>query len=131
MTDLTRSVYDRFVEGRTVYILDTIEESSDGGATWAALNLTSSSLSVRFRAWKRPPVDGASGYIIDQPMTKVTAASGIVGYYATFEAEYGEVECEIVVVDSAVTATGVTTTGYRESLWKRWKAEVVSAVRYA
>ena len=127
---LTPSVYSTFVEGRTTYILDTLQESSDGGATWTARDVSSATVSVRFRAYKRPIVDGATGVLIDAAMTEVTAASGIVGYYARFDADYGQIECEIVVVDSSV-ADATTLTGYREVLWKRWKAEVISSVRAA
>lgn len=124
---LSPSVYSVFCEGRTTYVLLTLQESSDGGSTWSAKDVSASSLSVRFRAYKRPIVDGASGVIIDEAMTKVTAASGIVGYYVLFTTDYGQVECEVVVVDSAVTGQATKST-YREVLWRRWKAEVIPAV---
>lgn len=128
MTRLARSRYETFVEGRTTYVRLTLQTTTDGGATWSAIDVSASSLSVHLRAWKRPPVDGSSSYIVDVTLTKITAASGIVGGYVEFAAEYGQVECEVVLIDTGA-ASSVTTSGYREQVIHRWLAEVVSAVR--
>lgn len=125
--DLKPSLYTTFQAGATVYVEVTLEESSDGGATYTAKSVASSDITARFRALKRPTVPTSAGYIIDAAMTEVDAANGVVGYYATFSAAYGQVECQIVVVDAG-TANATTTTGYRETLWKRWNAEVVEGV---
>ena len=125
---LTPSRYDTFVEGRTTYVRLTLQATTDGGATHSAIDVSSASLSVHLRAFKRPPVDGSASYLVDVTMTKVTAASGIVGGYVEFGADYGQVECEVVLIDTGAVST-VTTSGYREQIIKRWLAEVVSAVR--
>jgi hypothetical protein len=119
---VTRSRYEEFLEGQTVYVLDTLEDSSDG-ATWAAKDVSSATLSVKFRAQTLPAGTGSSSWIIDQTMTKVDGAAGKVGAYVNFTADYGSVECMIVLVDSAVVNTK-TTTGYRETIYKRWEATV-------
>jgi hypothetical protein len=124
----TPSVYAVFVEARSTYVRFTLQDSTDGGSTWSALDVSSSSLSVAFRAFKLPPTDGVAGYLVNSTLTKVTAASGIVGGYVRFTADYGQVQCEVVVIDSG-TADANTTSGYREVVYRRWVAEVVPAVK--
>ena len=123
-----QSRYETFVEGRTTYVRLTLQSTTDGGTTWSAIDVSASSLSVHLRAWKRPPVDGSASYLVDVTLAKITPASGIVGGYVEFGADYGQVECEVVLIDTGAAST-VTTSGYREQIIKRWLAEVVSAVR--
>lgn len=122
--------YEEFDEGQTVYVELSLDDSTDNGATWSDVNLTSSALSVKFRAQSFPPGTGSSAWIIDDTMTKVTAASGIVGAYIRFAADYGQVECRVVLIDSAVVDTA-TTSGFRERTFRKWQATVRPCVRAA
>ena len=110
------SPYDEFEEGQTVYIEETLQDSTDNGATWSAVNLTSATLTVELRAQTFPP--------------GTTAASGIVGKYVRFTGDYGQVELRIVLIDSAVADTTTTST-YRERTFRKWLATVRPCVRAA
>jgi len=127
------SPYDEFEEGQTVYIEETLQDSTDNGATWSAVNLTSATLTVELRAQTFPPGTTAASWLTigpDNSMTKVTAASGIVGKYVRFTGDYGQVELRIVLIDSAVADTTTTST-YRERTFRKWLATVRPCVRAA
>lgn len=120
--------FHTFEEDRTTLIRGTLKDANDGAAL-SAVDVSSGTVSVRFRAYKMPPATDAD-YLIDGVMTKTDGANGIVTYYATFTSDYGQVACEVVLVDSAVTGQPTPTT-YRERVFKKWMARVLPSVQPA
>lgn len=103
-------------EDRAKRLRGTIQEQTDGGS-WSAVDLSSSNVTVRFRAWK-PPADSltSSDYVSNVTLSKV--GDGTAGKFddrVTITAGYSELIGEIVVADAAVTSQPTPTT-YREEV---------------
>lgn len=123
----TPSRYDSFHDGETLDMAWTIESSTDGGATFAAVNLTSASITVKLRAYTIPAGSTSGDLILNTTCTKSDAAAGKVTASASFTAAYGEVRMELVQLDTG-TADANTVSGYVERIRKAWRAQVQQRV---
>lgn len=126
---LTKTVnWGTFIVDRAKRLRFTVKQSIDGAAL-SVVDLSESTAKVYFRA-STLPADSltASNYLVNSALTKSDGTNGLIDDRVTFTAAYGEVECELTLVDEAVAAA-TTPSGYREEVLKRWRAEVIASVQ--
>lgn len=100
-----------FAEDRATYLRIDVREAIDHAAL-ANVDWSAGTLSLKLRAWQ-PPASGktASDYVIDDAFTKASAY--VFEGHFTPTAVTGELELELVLIDSAVTSQPTPST-YRE-----------------
>lgn len=119
----------RYAVGRTEEFAGVLEKYDPATDAWIAWDVSDASLSIRFRAYKRPAGSKAAAeFDVDQDVDKVN--SGTDGEYAafvTFATARALVECEIVVIDATVN-NAATPSGKREVQVRVWDARVEAAL---
>lgn len=123
--------YSQFFVDSSEYMKFQLKTKNAAG-TESAVDISAGTLSVQFRA----SLKAGGAFLSDSPvtLTKVVGTStagdtGIVEGRMAFRAvQTSEVECCLVLIDSAVV-DAATYTGYRETVWGgKWSAAVTVQV---
>lgn len=123
--------YASFFAGRTQTVRVQALAEIDGRR--AGRDFSASKWQFRFRAWTPPAVATGQTFLLNVEMTKVTGTSaagdtGKAQVDVTFTAaQVGDIECEVVVIDTTVSASGTPSGKAEYLLGAPWEAHVYLA----